>query len=804
MTTARPLKSPRSKLLAALAALPACGFFVTTPLRADELIDSVGSPTLGTAGAYTLSGSGNTLTVTAGADLDTYSPATDDLLVGIAGTGTLNVSDGASVSVTGPGTLINDPINGDYLAIGGTLLGLASGSSGTLNVSGGATVSSNWIQLGTRPDSTGVLNLSGAGSSVSLSGPYGLWMNSPASSINVSAGATLNTSAGDLYATAGSLDISGGAHLVAGYVALDTSSNAQTYLDAGLADPGVYSATATITGAGTTMSTTNIDLLAASAADTVSLTVTDHAALNGGPLGLGAHTSLTVTDGATVTLTDTLGLGSGSSLSLASGASLSTTAAANIGGDITLTGSGTTLSTGALRLAENSSAASLTLSGGATATVTQLTAYAPGNGEGGDTGAATILLTGAGTRLTVNGTGFATESGHSLTITDGAELVTNRYLYLGGTTTVSGGAKLISTYVGGTLNNELSGDATITGSGSALGLARSLAIEDSVSASLTIADHASFTSTAGITVGRYSSGSFSVTSGATASTMGAGIGFYSTTTGPVTNAGHATVTGAGSTWTNTGGLTLGSRRNADLTVSAGGVLNNTGNVTLGLIGSVTATATVTGPGSQLNTTGTLTVGHSGSPVGQLTIADHARVSAVSVIVNSGFADGGYLDIGGFGQLAAGSVTVNSGGTIVVHDQAVFAFDLGAPSSDAPIDFLSGTQMPVDTDATVYLYLHQTAGFGAGEYALFSFDAASSQSGIETAIFALATDFGGYGYSISRTSLGITLTVTEAPGAAAYAVDGLTAPIPEPASAAGLAGLGALVLAASRRRRRRRA
>lgn len=800
MTTVRPLQSPRSKLLAALAALPACGFFATTPVRADELVDSVGSPTLGTAGAYTLSGSGNTLTVAAGADRDTYNPATDDLLVGIAGTGTLNVSDGASVSVTGAGTVIIDPINGDHLAIGGTLLGLGSGSSGTLNVSGGATVSSNWIQLGTRPDATGVLNVSGAGSSATI-GAYGLWIYSSASAVNVSAGATLNTSAGDLYTTAGSLDISGGSHLVAGYVALDTSNNAQTYIDAGLADPGAYSATATITGAGTTMSATEISLLAASAADTVSLAVTDHATLNGGPLGLDPHTSLTVTDGATVSLTDSLGLGGGSSLSLASGASLSTTSFANIGGDVTLTGSGTTLSTGALTLAENSSAASLTLSGGATATVTRLTAYALGNGESGNTGAATILLTGAGTRLTVNGTAGPTQSNHSLAITDGAELVTNRYLYLDGTTTVSGGAKLTSTYVGGTLINELSGTATITGSGSALGLAKNLAIESSESASLTIADHASFTSTAGITVGRYSSGSFNVTSGATASTMGAAIGSHSATTGPVTNAGHATVTGAGSVWTNTGALALGARRDGDLTVSAGGVLNNTGDVTLGSIGAVTATATVTGAGSQLNATGTLTVGHSGAPVGRLTIADHARVSAASVVVNSGFADTGYLDIGGFGQLAATSVTVNSGGTLVVHDQAVFSFDLGSASSDAPIDFLAGSQMPVDTDATVYFYLHQTTGFGAGEYALFSFDAASSQSGIETATFAVATDFGGYGYSISRTSLGITLTVTEAPGAAAYAVDGLTTPIPEPASAAVLAGLGALGLAASRRRRR---
>lgn len=772
-----------ASVLFALAAL--------VSLRADVVIDTGPSANLGTAGSHTVSGSGTTLTVTPGTNLDSYNLATDDLLIGTVGTGTLTATAGATVSV--PGT-------GSAPEIGGTLLGFASGSSGTLTVSGGATFSSNWLQLGTRPDATGVLNVTGTGSNATTS-DYGLWMFSPTSSINVSSGATLNTSAGDFYTTAGSVSVSSGAHLVAGYFTLDTSPNAQTYTDTGLTDPGAYSATATITGSGTTMSATTISLLAASAADTVSLTVADHAALTAGDVSLDAHTSLNASDSASLALTGGLGVGNGVTVSLATAATLSLTAPSpSSSANLTLDGGTLTLGTGASITGASGTfvgyniAGTLSITGGATLSTGDLNVGYAQDGYITTTGS-NFLLSGTGSTVNVSGT---TDFNGSVTITDGGTFNSTGLVNFHADATISAGGHVTSTYTGGSLRHALtSATLTVTGTDSSLSLARPFYVYSN--GTLTVADHASVTLNNGLTVGYLTNGTFSLSSGATATTSSAMLGFGNSASSAYSA--NVTVTGAGTTWTNSGNLTLGYRHPGNLTVSAGGSVHSTGDVTLGAIGAVTSSLTVTGSGSVFTTDGALQIGGT-SPTGLVTIADHGLINAASTTVNNGDT----LTLGSFGTLDTAALTVNSGGTVLAHDAAVFAFDLGAPSLVAPLTFGAASTFTADNGATIYLLLDRVSGFAAGTYALFSFAPTATLNGIAAPTFQVATGYAGFSYSLDLTSTALNLTVIESPASGSYGVAGLTASVPptavpEPATSATLFGLGGLVLVAVRARRR---
>lgn len=735
----------------ASAALLALAALLAAPLRADVIIDNSPAATHGTAGSHTVTGADATFTVPEGTDLNADS-ALADLIVGFNATGALTVSDRATV------------------AAGTTYLGYAADSAGTLTLNSGASLSTDWLSNGYHPTASGTLLVTGTGSSL-VTGGFDLGAFGGPSSVTITAGGSL-TSSGDSWLERGTLTVSAAGTLTTGgdiYSRLTVSTDgiASYFTDAGLTPPAASTAAVVVTGTGSSWQNQGtIDLCAGQAADTVSLLVTDRASLSTQQLSVGTDTTFTASAGAQATMANT------------------SYGAATVSGDVLVTGAGTTLalsstySSGYYYSLQIDAAGTFAVADGATVTVTGDVINADG----------AVSLTGAGTTLTATASGSTHAFNHTLTIADGARFTTDRPVNLLGTTTLSGGGTLASTFSSSTSTavNLIKGDTTVTGAGSSLSFAKTLRIGSTGIGTLTIADGATVTS-AGTTVG------YGTSSSATT----------------INYAGHVLVTGTGSTWNNTGTLIVGQYRHADLTVSAGGVLTNTGNLAIGGLSSsnnpLTATVAVTGAGSQLNTTGTLTVGSGTYATGRLTLADHGLATAASTLVNNGDT----LTLGSFGTLDTAALTVNSGGTVLAHDAAVFAFDLGAPSLTAPLAFGAGSTFTADTDATIYLLLHATSGFGAGTYSLFSFDPTATLTGLSASSFAVATDFGGYTYTLDLTADTLDLTVAASSLAGSYAVAGLTSAVsppsavPEPSTYAALAGLAALGGAAHRRRRRPR-
>lgn len=727
---------------ASLLALP------TALLRADVVVDNSPAATHGTAGSHTVSGSGTTLTVTPGTDANA-DDSTTDLLIGLDSIGSLTISNGASVDATN----------------GNTHLGSAAGSAGTLTIASGGTLSTAWLNAGLHPTATGTILVTGNGSSLNTGG-FDLGYYGGMSSLTITDGAASTVTDGGLLER-GTLTVSAGGTFATGTVGagntfdISTSGIEPYYVDSGVTPLTSASAIATITGSGTSWINHGIlSLTSGKTADTVSLTVTDHATLTTDRLQVGMGNSgptFTASAGAHVTVAN------------------SDYNALDLSGTVLVTGTGTTLalssaySAGYYTTLSVGSTGSFTAADGATVTVSGDNIQADGS----------FTLIGAGTSLihtaSAGGATFTSE----LSIIDGANLSTDRTVGLLGTTTLSGGGTLTSTFSSSTstATNLIRGTATITGAGTAVSFGKALRIGDR--------DHTTFR----------------LAAGATLTSNGTTLG-YGTSTNATSDAytNHATVTGAGTTWSNTGNFIVGLYRHADLTVSAGGVINNTGNFVIGSSSSatyrLTAAATVTGAGSQLNTTGELHLGSGTYATGQLAIADHGYVSAASTIVNNGDS----LTLGTFGTLHTAALTVNTGGTVLAHDGAVFSFDLGAPSPTAPLTFGAGSFFTADSGASIYLLLNPATGFGAGTYSLLAFDPTATLSGITAATFQVATDFPGFFYAFELDSAALHLVVTESALTGVYTVAGLAeasaASVPEPSTYAvifGLVILSAIVL-----------
>ena len=138
------------------------------------------------------------------------------------------------------------------------------------------------------------------------------------------------------------------------------------------------------------------------------------------------------------------------------------------------------------------------------------------------------------------------------------------------------------------------------------------------------------TDTLSVAEGRGSNGTLNITDGGSVSSVGGVIAGANVSTGKVT------VSGAGSTWTNAGGLTVGTLfstlgpfGNPTLTITSGGSVSN---VNANIYGSTSSgtTVTVSGAGSTWTSTGNMTLGGpSGDHKATLEITDGASVSNVN-------------------------------------------------------------------------------------------------------------------------------------------------------------------------------
>lgn len=271
----------------------------------------------------------------------------------------------------------------------------------------------------------------------------------------------------------------------------------------------------------------------------------------------------------------------------------------------------------------------------------------------------TVTIDGAGSSWTDAGNLFVGQAG------TGTLMVSN-----GGT--VSNG---VDGYIGA--NSGATGTVTVTGTGSSWTHAGTVAVGESGTGTLTVANGgmvsnasavigtnagatgtvtvigtgSSWTNAGNLTVGQDGTGTLTIASGGVVSNAVGAIGANAGATGTVT------ISGAGSSWTNSSILYVGQTGTGTLTIAGGGAVSSL----IGLIGAdffTTGTVTVTGTGSSWTNSLSLDVGQDGT--GVLTIANGAVVSASNVTVGYWPLSKGTLNIGAAsGQTAVAPGTLNT-------------------------------------------------------------------------------------------------------------------------------------------------
>jgi T5SS/PEP-CTERM-associated repeat protein len=683
----------------------------------------------GSTGLLTVSGAGSTLAGAATTDVGSY------------GSGTLNIASAATVSsgsvelglysgssgvasVDGPGSTWT--INNNY----GSEFDVGSAGRGTLNITNGGTVTvSANTAVASQPGATGVIHLSNgtlntggllAGLS-ELTGTGTINAGGLVSDVNLVFDAThgpqqtfvfnslpgqnvtlnLNPTGGALgagYLGSGSLRIAGGVGM---------SSNAG-YLGYMPGSTGV----ATVDGAGSTWM------------------------VNAGPLyvGLWGHGTLNITNGGVVTGSQATYLGANPGATGVINFNNGTLTTRQLWAPVSgLTGVGTINTTGlvsdlnlvfdathglkqtlvlnglpgqniTLNLdisdphqsgplgAGYAGSGSLRIAGGAAVSVqTACLGYLPGSAGAG-------TVDGAGSKWTIWGPDCDVGYGGNgtLNITNGGAVSSQGFGYIGdspgsaGTVTVSGigsqwtaadGYVVVGSSGNGTLNINHGGTVSSSNvylAGSSFGSvpgATGSATVDGAGSALTIGGT--------FTIGYSGDGTLSITNGGTVSNGAASIG------GSLAGSASAvTVNGTGSTW-NTQSLFVGAVGNAALHVSHGGTVSAGGSGSaIGGSGGSTSTVTVDGAGSAWTNSGDLLVGNAGAAVLSITnggtvtssgafISGNYPAVANTVTVDgagSNWTDNGVLNIleGALviakgGVVSATSASIEMGGTLVAID-----------------------------------------------------------------------------------------------------------------------------------------
>jgi fibronectin-binding autotransporter adhesin len=322
--------------------------------------------------------------------------------------------------------------------------------------------------------------------------------------------------------------------------------------------------------------------------------------------------------------------------------------------------------------------------------------------QAGSIGTATVTGVGStwtsGNYLTVGHSGSGT-----LTVAQGGT-VTNTESMIGfnsgstGKVTVTGAGSswTNSGYVAvgqdgsGALNIE-AGGAVSTTSGYIAGGAGSTAAATVTGAGST------WTNSRDFAVGVSGNGTLTVAASGAVSNFDGYIGYQANSTGT------ATVTGAGSTWTSSGQLIVGYHGSGNLTVSNGGAVGSVAGWIGDSSGSI-GTAMVTGKDSTWSMSNNLAVGLNGR--GSLTISDGATVSSAT-----GYIGFGTHSIGAVTLTGAGSTWTNSG-NLYVGLSGVGALNIGAAAgaSAAAAGVLDAATVTLGTGTLVFNHTDSNYGF----------------------------------------------------------------------------------------------
>ena len=634
------------------------GGSLTLNLNSQFSVTGIGSSWT-SSGSLGVLGAGSALSVSAGGRLTTATDSQAQSYVDYGGavvvtgvgstwsnpsglsiyTGSLRVDDHATAATGGTAlaAYFSDNLASATVQNGGhwDTAGLAVGGLGTATL----TINSGGVVNVTGDISVGAGNavtISGAGSA--LSGTGGLSARGTGSAVTVSGGGGLTTATGDYtgavtikgsgstWSNPGSLNFYTGSLLVDDHA---TATTGATTLAANFSD-NIASATVTNVAQWTTAG------LTVGGAGTATLAIDSGGVVNvTGAAAIGANGAATVGGvGSQLNSTGGLSLSGGATLILSGGAVVATSTGYNpansyypgvtIGaGAATLVGSGSAWTDFGHVDVGYSGAGSLSIQNGATATFVSLTTGI----MSGDT--ATVLVTGAGSRLTTTDAG-------------------GDYLgfYGGSTVTVSNGGRYdAASMILGYQNHGRGTTLTITGAGSKLNVTDQL------------------------TVGNFGDGTFVVSAGAVANT-GSGTIAFGSLNGAGDIVGQATVTGAGSQWNITGSLGISTYYDATaynfgtLTIADGGkVTVSAGDVTVARGGTLNI-----GIGGLAGTLEATTIGNAGKVIFNHTdnltfaavIGDYAGSAIPGALTKTG---GGALTLTGDSTYTG--ITTLSGGTLAV-------------------------------------------------------------------------------------------------------------------------------------------
>ncbi len=625
--------------------------------------------------------------------------SSDVMFIGLNGgsTGTLAISGGAAVTTftTGvdgtnstvigtdadsTGTLTVDGSGSQFESKGDTQIGYSGNGTATITGGGAFIVDGTLFRVGRNEGGTGLLTVTGTGSSVTATNATLYVGYGGTGTVSVQDGATLSVMATNI----------GGQTTGVGTLNIDGADTRADLGDVTVGDAG--DGTLNITGA--TVTTKDITVGAQEGDPVMSIGANAQVMADGdmivGDQGIG---DVHVYDHATLSVNSMMlgngGTGDGS-LTIDTNSTVTsgdTTIATEEGsqGIIQVDGTGSALTINGDLTVGDAGDGTLTVSGNGTVSNQAASVGA----QEGSTG--TVEVTGQGSIWHSTGDLTIGDSGSGeVTVADGGTLRVEGDLILGkhgsseGMLTIDGSSTQFI-YSGGDVKIGSSGSGTMVVqnsafvdlSGNSVTLGDSEDLEGPGDGTLVVTDPDSILNTGDLTIGGQGSGTLMVVNGGTLSSGDATIGDEEDADG------MATVTGTGSNWTATG-LTVGGKGDGTLNIENGGVVtvNNT-QLVIGDQPGSTGVITLSGAGSKLNFTGQLQVGEDGT--GLFAVQGGASYTGHAVVVGDK-ADGvGTLNVDGTGTMMEVQTDFNVGekgnGTLNVTNSAKLLNDGDATLAD---------------------------------------------------------------------------------------------------------------------------
>jgi T5SS/PEP-CTERM-associated repeat protein/autotransporter-associated beta strand protein len=361
-------------------------------------------------------------------------------------------------------------------------------------------------------------------------------------------------------------------------------------------------------------------------------------------------------------------------------------------GTVTVSGGGSTWTNSTGLYIGESGTGSLVISGGGS-----VSAYDGYIGGGGDTsegaipGTGMLTVTGSGSTWTSGGELSIGVSGTGTLLITGGAVVTDEDGLIGdigassGTVTVSGSPSAWTNTYGLTVGSSVAGTLQITGGGVVSDEYGYLGFDPGSSGTITVSGSGStWTTSSEIYVGYIGTGTLLITGGGAVSDEEGYLGNLAGSSGMVTVSGS----GLASTWTNGYELEIGNAGTGTLLIDGGGsvTVGSYGYATIGAAAGASGSVTVTGSGSAFTVTnGTLNIGDGGN--GTLQIAAAGAVSD----------EYGYLGVsGGSGTVTVtGSGSTWTNALVYIGDSGTGTLQIsnGGVVSD------SGAYIAYNTDTT---------------------------------------------------------------------------------------------------------